>query len=136
MGRILALDYGKKRTGIAVTDVLKITANPLDTIQTNDLLPFLDKYLKNEDVEGIVVGLPRRLDNTDTHVTQDVIKLVESLKKKYQINVYTEDEKFTSKLAVDAMITGGMKKKERQKKENIDRISATIILQSFLSHHF
>ncbi len=136
MARIIAIDYGKKRTGIAVTDPLKITAGPLETIPTQNIFPFLDDYIKKEPVEGIVVGMPRKLDNSDTHTTQDVIRLIEKLKQKYsQLNVFEEDEKFTSKLAKDAMLMGGMKKKDRRNKENIDRISAAIILQSFLSRH-
>jgi len=136
MGRIIALDYGKKRTGIAVTDPLKITANPLNTIQTGELFTFLSSYIKAENVDGIVVGMPRKPDNSDTHTTQDVINLIQVLKEKYpDISVFEEDERFTSKMAMDAMIAGGMKKKDRRKKENIDKISAAIILQSFMNRH-
>jgi len=136
MGRIIAIDYGKKRTGIAVTDPLKITANPLNTIQTGELFTFLSSYIKAENVDGIVVGMPRKPDNSDTHTTQDVINLIQVLKEKYpDISVFEEDERFTSKMAMDAMIAGGMKKKDRRKKENIDKISAAIILQSFMNRH-
>ena len=134
MARIIAIDYGKKRTGIAVTDPLKITDNPYGTIPTSDLLDFLSDYIKKEAVEGIVVGMPRRLNNEDSHSTQDVIRLVSNLKNKFtDIQIFEEDERFTSKMAMAAMIEGGMKKKNRQKKENVDKISATLILQSFLN---
>lgn len=133
MGRILAVDYGLKRTGIASTDPSKIIATPLETIPTQSLQDYLKKYVSNEDVEAIVVGMPRRMDGTDSHITKDVIKFVDLLKNNFpSLAIYTHDERFTSKMAFDAMITGGMKKSERRKKENIDKISAAIILQSFM----
>lgn len=133
MGRILAIDYGKKRTGLAATDPLKIIATPLDTVPTESLIPFLEHYVKTEQVEKIVVGMPRKFDNTETHATKGAVKLIERLKKKFpQIQVFEEDEKFTSKIAMQAMIEGGMKKKDRRKKENVDKVSATLILQSFM----
>ncbi len=136
MGRVIALDYGTKRTGIAVTDPLKITANPLDTLPTTELFGFLKNYIAQEPVETIVVGMPRRLNNEETHATQPVIKFINFLKEKFpSIQIVEEDERYTSKMAVAAMIEGGMKKKDRRKKENIDKISATLILQSFLNNH-
>ena len=93
MGRIVAIDYGKKRTGIAVTDTLKITANPLDTIPTEELFTFLNSYIDTENVESIVVGMPRKPDNSATHMTQDAINLIQVLKEKYpDISVFEEDE--------------------------------------------
>lgn len=133
MARIMSIDFGKKRTGIAVTDPLQIIANGLETVQTKDLPAFLKKYLSEEEVETIVVGMPKRLDNTNTHSTLAVKELIRRLKKVFpSINIEDHDERFTSKMAVRAMIDGGMKKKDRQIKENVDKISATIILQSYL----
>lgn len=134
MGRILAIDFGKRRTGIAVTDPMQMIASPLDTVETGSLLTFLSNYLAREEVEVIVAGLPLTLKNTDTHVTEDVRKLVARLQENFpHVRVVTVDERFTSKMAMDAMITGGMKKKDRSRKENVDKISAAIILQSYLS---
>ncbi len=134
MGRILAIDYGRKRVGIAATDPLKIIASPLETIPAHEIIPFLENYLKKEEVESIVVGMPTRLDNSDTDVTQEVVRLIAKLKEKFTgVQVYEEDERFTSKMALEAAIASGMKKKDRRNKGNIDKISAAIILQSFLS---
>lgn len=133
MARILALDYGLKRTGIAVTDPLQIIATGLETVPTDKLFTFLEQYLKNEEVETIVVGMPKRLDERDTHASAPVRTLISALAKKFpEINLVEEDERYTSKMAVNAMIEGGMKKKNRRKKENIDKISAVLILQSYL----
>jgi len=133
VGRIIALDYGLKRTGVAATDPLQIIASPLDTIQTPKLLQFLKSYLTTEEVETIVVGMPKKLDDTDTHSTAAVRKLIVKLEELFpDVEIVEEDERFTSKMAVDAMIAGGMKKKDRRKKENIDKVSAVLILQSYL----
>jgi putative Holliday junction resolvase len=133
MGRILAIDFGLKRTGIAVTDPLQIIANAIDTIPTQEIFGFLEKYFEKEKVETIVVGYPLNLDDSPTHATAEVEKFIQRLSKKFpEIKVEKEDERFTSKMAVEAMVAGGMKKKDRRKKENIDKISATIILQSYL----
>jgi putative Holliday junction resolvase len=133
LGRIVAFDYGKKRTGVAATDPLKIIANGVDTIQTDLIFKFITNYLVHEEVELFVVGMPTRMNGEDTHSTPLVRKFIQHLQKKYPtIPVEEEDEAFTSKMAVSAMIEGGMKKKDRRKKENIVRISATLILQSYL----
>lgn len=133
MARILALDYGLKRTGIAVTDPMQIIATPLETVPTEKLFPFLENYLTKEAVETIVVGMPKSLDDKDTHATAGVRTLLAALAKKFPaIELVTEDERYTSKMAMDAMISGGMKKKNRRKKENLDKISAVLILQSYL----
>ena len=133
MGRILSIDYGLKRTGIAVTDPLKIIASPFDTVQSKDLLDWLSEYKDKENVERIVVGMPTNLDQSNTHMTAPVDKLIELLKAKFpDIPISHIDERFTSKLAQQAMVIGGMKKKERQKKQNVDKVSAAIILQSYL----
>ncbi|WP_337043960.1 Holliday junction resolvase RuvX [Emticicia sp. 17c] len=133
MPRILAIDYGAKRTGLAVTDPLKIIASALETVPSETLIAYLQQYTKTEQVEAFVVGLPKSLDGSDTHATALVNKLVETLKVHFaDIPVHLHDERFTSKMAVQAMIAGGMKKKDRQVKGNIDKISAVIILQSFM----
>ncbi len=133
MGRILALDFGFKRTGIAVTDPLKIIANPLTTVQTEKLMEFLVSYRQREEVEVIIVGKPVNLDNTSTHTTESAMKLVDTLKQTFpDVEVDMVDERFTSRMAMDAMIASGTKKKDRRKKENIDKVSAVIILQSYL----
>jgi putative Holliday junction resolvase len=136
MGRIIAIDFGLKRTGIAVTDPLQIIGSPLETIPTSNLFNWLTSYFANESVERIVIGMPSKLDLTDTHITQDVKRLIEKLKTSFPDIPITEiDERFTSKMALQSMVLGGMKKKDRKKKENVDKISAALILQSFLDQH-
>jgi putative Holliday junction resolvase len=133
MGRILAIDYGKKRTGLAVTDPLRIIATPLDTVATNELMSYLGGYIKRETVDEFVVGMPKTLKNQDSEIAPFVRAFVDELKKVYpDKKVHLADERFTSRMAMQAMIEGGMKKKDRQEKGNVDKISATIILQSFL----
>ena len=133
MARILGIDYGTKRVGLAVTDPAGIIASPLTTVHPQELIAFLKEYEENEGIELFVVGLPKNLANGDTDLTQIVRNFITHLKRVFpDKKVVTVDERFTSKMAFDAMLQGGMKKKERRKKENIDRISATIILQSFL----
>lgn len=134
MGRILAIDYGKKRTGIAVSDPLRIIATPLETVPTPVLLAFLSGYLKKENVDEFVVGMPRTLLNEDSGIAPLVRKFVDLLKSTFpEKPIHLADERFTSSMAKRAMIEGGMKKKDRAIRENVDRISATIILQSFMS---
>lgn len=134
MGRILAIDYGKKRTGIAVSDPLRIIATPLETVPTPVLIAFLSGYLKKENVDEFVVGMPRTLLNEDSEIAPLVRKFVDLLKSTFpEKPIHLADERFTSSLAKRAMIEGGMKKKDRAIRENVDRISATIILQSFMS---
>jgi putative holliday junction resolvase len=133
MGRILALDYGKKRTGIAVTDPLRIIATPLETVGSHELLTFLKSYLQREAVDEFVVGMPKTLMNEDSEIAPLVRKFVEELKKTFPDKpVHLADERFTSSIAQRALIEGGMKKKDRQIKGNVDKVSATIILQSFM----
>ena len=133
MGRILAIDYGKKRTGIAVTDILQIIANGLTTVPTQDLMDFLLKYVEKEPVERIIVGHPKQMNNQDSENMKRIIPLVNQLKKKLsQIPIELVDERFTSVLAHQAMLDGGLRKKARQDKALVDEISATIILQSYL----
>lgn len=133
MGRVLAIDYGKKRTGLAVTDALRLIATPLETVLTPELLNFLQAYAKRETVDAFVVGMPKTLKNEDSEIAPLVRAFVEELKKIFpEKSVHLADERFTSSMAMRAMIEGGMKKKDRQVKANVDKISATIILQSFL----
>jgi putative Holliday junction resolvase len=133
MGRLLAIDYGMKRTGIAVTDSLRIIATPLDTVMSAELLAFLKTYCQKETVDAFVVGMPKTLRNEDSEIAPLVRLFVEELKKAFPDKpVHLADERFTSSMAMQAMIDGGMKKKDRRVKGNVDKISATIILQSFL----
>ena len=133
MGRILAIDYGQKRVGIAVTDPLKIIANGLTTVHSKDIFTFLEDYLSKEEVETIVVGYPVTLKNEGAQSLKYINPFIKKLLIKFpNFNVETFDERFTSKLAQIAMIEGGMKKKDRQNKALTDKISATIILQSFM----
>lgn len=133
MSRILAIDYGSKRTGFAVTDPSQIIATPLDTVETKSALLFLTNYMKKEEVEKIVIGMPKNLQNEDTDSTLAVRKFIAVLKRSFDnIPVIEVDERFTSKMAFQSMITGGVKKKDRKNKATIDKLSATIILQSYL----
>lgn len=133
MGRILAIDYGSKRVGIAVTDPMKIIANSLTTVETNKLMDFLSEYFSKEKVECLVVGLPKQMNNTPSESMVYIESFVEKFKNRFpSIPVEYVDERFTSKLAVQAMVQGGVKKKDRQDRGMIDSISATIILQSYL----
>lgn len=133
MGRILSIDYGGKRTGLAVTDTLKIIASGLTAVDTKDLFTFLKKYLKEEDVELIIVGDPKNWDDSDTHATPLVKAFLKKLEKEFPlIPVQTVDERYTSKMAMQAMHAMGMKKKDRQNKKNVDEIAATIMLQEYL----
>jgi|SRR5688572_11282548 putative holliday junction resolvase len=133
MGRVIAIDYGLKRTGLAVTDSLRIIATPLETVPTSGLLDYLKKYLLRESVDEFVVGMPKTLKNEDSQIAPAVRKFVEELKAVFPDRpVHLADERFTSSMAMKAMIEGGMKKKDRRVKGNVDKISATIILQSFL----
>ncbi len=133
MGRVVALDYGSKRVGIEITDPLKIIATPLETVPTKEIINFLKGYDEREKIEEFVVGIPYDLKGNPTNATPLVKEFVIRLQQGFpgkQISL--EDEKYTSKIAIAAMVAGGMKKKDRRKKENVDKISATIILQSYL----
>jgi len=133
MQRILAIDYGTKRTGIAVTDTEQIIASGLTTINTHEIFPFLAKYITTEKVESMVVGNPKNMDNTPSESAVAIHGFVKTLKKKYpDIPIYMVDERFTSKMAFQVMIAGGLKKKDRQNKATVDMVSAAIILQSFM----
>jgi putative Holliday junction resolvase len=133
MSRILAIDYGKKRTGIAVTDPMQIIANGLTTVPTHTLMDFLINYVQKEQVERIIIGHPKQMNNEDSENMKNIVPFMNQLKKKMpQMPVELVDERFTSVLAHQAMLTGGLKKKDRQNKALVDEISATIILQSYM----
>jgi putative holliday junction resolvase len=133
MARILAIDYGGKRTGLAVTDPMQIIATGLTTIESKELIPFLKKYFTTEQVELIIIGMPLNWDETDTHGTPLVKAAIKKLQKEFPaMPVKTVDERYTSKMAKAAMLEMGMKKKERQDKKNVDLIAATIMLQEYL----
>ena len=133
MSRILAIDYGKKRTGIAVTDPMQIIANGLTTVPTHTLMDFLMNYVQKEQVERIIIGHPKQMNNEDSENMKNIVPFMNQLTKKMpQMPVELVDERFTSVLAHQAMLTGGLKKKDRQNKALVDEISATIILQSYM----
>ncbi len=133
MARILCIDYGGKRTGIAVTDPFKIIATGLTTVDSHELISFLKKYFLQEEVELIVIGEPKNLDDSDTHATPLVKEAIKKLQKEFpQIPIKTVDERFTSKMAKQAMIDMGMKKKDRRNKRTVDEIAATIMLQEYM----
>ena len=133
MGRILSIDYGQKRVGIAVTDILQIIPNGLTTVHSKDIFVFLEEYLQQEEVDTIVVGYPVTLKNEGAQALKYINPFLKKLIKKFpDVNIEQFDERFTSKMAKMAMIEGGMKKKDRQNKALVDKISATIILQSYM----
>lgn len=136
MPRILCIDYGKKRTGIAVTDPLQIIATGLTTVDSPELIPFLKKYFQQEVVERIVIGDPKNLDDSDTHATPLVQDIIKKLKKEFpQMPIEKVDERFTSKMAKEAMVEMGLKKKDRRNKRTVDEIAATIMLQEYMLSH-
>jgi len=133
LGRYLSIDYGTKRCGIAVTDPLKMIASGINTVASHELMRYLEDYFKKEEVECMVIGKPMQMDDTPSESFIHVQRFVQAFKKRFpEMRVEWMDERFSSKMAVQAMVDGGMKLKERKKKENIDKISAAIILQSFL----
>jgi putative holliday junction resolvase len=131
--RILSIDYGLKRTGLAVTDPLQIIATGLTTVESKQLIPFLKDYFDKEPVELIIIGEPKNLDDSDTHATPLVEKCIVNLHKNFPaIPIQKVDERFTSKMAKDSMLEMGLKKKQRQNKALVDEIAATILLQEYL----
>ena len=133
MSRILAIDYGRKRVGLAVTDILQIIATSLDTVHSKDVIKYINEYVKSEPVELFVIGFPKDLQNKDTDATKFVESFIKQLNKAFpNIPVEKIDERFTSKIAFRAMIDGGLKKSDRRDKSMIDKVSAVIILQSYL----
>lgn len=136
MPRILCIDYGRKRTGIAVTDPLQIIATGLTTVDSPELIPFLKKYFQQEVVERIVIGDPKNLDDSDTHATPLVDDIIKKLTKEFpQMPIEKVDERFTSKMAKEAMLEMGLKKKDRRNKRTVDEIAAAIMLQEYMLSH-
>ncbi|HZH96750.1 MAG TPA: Holliday junction resolvase RuvX [Flavisolibacter sp.] len=133
MARILSIDYGAKRTGLAVTDPLQIIATGLCTIETPKLMQFLKEYFSKELVESVIIGMPSNLDDSATHATPLVKKFIEQFKKSFPLLPLTEvDERYTSKMAVQAMLQMGLKKKDRRSKGLVDEIAATMMLQEHM----
>lgn len=133
MNRIIGIDYGRKRTGLAASDPLMVFASALDTVHSANIIEYLQKYSQNETIIRFVVGYPMNLDNTPSEAARDVDAFLNLLKKKFpDIPITKEDERFTSVLAHRAMIDGGMKKMARREKAAVDKISAAIILQTYL----
>ena len=135
MSQLVAIDYGSKKTGIAVTDDLQMIASGLTTVPTQDLIPFLKKYAIENSVSGFVIGEPKRLHGEASDIEAEIQKFVVLLKKEFfGVEIHRIDERFTSKLAFDAMLQSGISKKKRQNKALVDQISATLILQDFLNY--
>ena len=133
MPRILSIDYGLKRTGLAVTDPLQIIATGLTTVESKQLIPFLKDYFAKEEVELIIIGEPKNWDDTDTHATPLVEKIIKQLEKNFpKIPIKKVDERYTSKMAKDAMLEMGLTKMQRRNKKLVDEIAATILLQEYL----
>lgn len=134
MGRKLALDFGLKRTGIAITDENNIIASGLTTVDSRELMDFLIGIVPTKSIDTLVLGLPKRLNNEDSHITQNVYLLRDALEKQFPgVQIVLLDERFTSKMAFQTMIDGGLRKKQRQNKALVDEISATILLQNYMS---
>jgi putative Holliday junction resolvase len=134
--RILSIDYGLKRTGLAVTDPLQIIATGLTTVESKQLIPFLKDYFAKEEVELIIIGEPKNWDDTDTHATPLVEKIIKQLEKNFsKIPIKRVDERYTSKMAKDAMLEMGLKKIQRRNKKLVDEIAATILLQEYLRQY-
>lgn len=135
MGKVVAIDYGKKRCGIAETDSLKLIASGLTTVETKSLQAFMLDYLNKEEVDCLVIGEPRRFNNELSEIENQIQPFINFIKKRFpDLKIAREDERFTSKLAMDTMIKGGVKKMKRRDKGLVDKLSATIILQSYLGH--
>lgn len=133
MARILAIDYGGKRTGIAVTDPMQIIATGLTTIASHELIPFLKNYFLQESVELVIIGLPKNWDESDTHGTPLAEAAIKRIQKAFpEMPLKTVDERYTSKMAKDAMLQMGMKKKDRRDKKLVDEIAATLLLQEYM----
>ncbi|MHA7110137.1 Holliday junction resolvase RuvX [Sunxiuqinia elliptica] len=133
MGRILAIDYGRKRVGLAVTDPLQLIANKLTTVRTHDILDFLKDYFEKENVEKVIIGYPLQMNNEASEAVQYINPFLKRFQKLFpDMPIEQVDERFTSKMAFQTMLDAGLKKKDRQNKGTIDAVSATIILQSYM----
>ena len=132
MGRILAIDFGEKRIGLAQTDELKLIASPLETVSSKDIFKYLSNYLKTENIDSIVIGEPKTLDNKPARITEKIIAFKNSLNRMCKKPIYMIDERFTSRIAIKSLVDMNIKKHKRRDKSLVDKISATLILQSFL----
>ena len=134
MGKIIAIDFGLKRTGLSITDEMNMFAFGLDTVDSKELMTSLNDLIPKENIDTIVLGLPKRLNNEDAHITQNVYLLKEALEKQFNlVKVVLIDERFTSKMASQSMHTAGATRKQKKQKGLVDKVRATIILQSYLS---
>lgn len=134
--RLMAIDYGGIRTGIAVTDEMQMIASGLTTVATKELFAFLTDYFSRENVIKVIIGEPKRLNNEPSQIADEIVKFVEKFKEQFAtIEVVRMDERFTSKMAFQTMIDSGLKKKQRQNKALVDEIAATILLQDYLTYH-
>ena len=137
MGKIIGIDFGLKRTGLAITDDLKIIASGIETISTDQLMDWLKRLIKEDEIEGVVIGQARRMSGEFSDIELNILEFIKALNKTIpELKVIRQDERFTSKLALDAMITGGVKKKDRRNKQKglVDKVSATLILQAYLEN--
>ena len=133
MGKYIGIDYGKKRTGISITDDDKIISSPLITVETKDLFEFLNNYFKKEKIEIIVIGLPMRLDNTYNIIFKDIQKFAQKLKNKFKIPIHYVDERYTSKIASTIISNSHLNKMKRRNKYIVDKVSASLILETYLN---
>ena len=133
MGKYIGIDYGKKRTGISITDDDKIISSPLITVETKDLFEFLNNYFKKEKIEIIVIGLPMRLDNTYSIIFKDIQKFAQKLESKFKIPIHYVDERYTSKIASTIISNSHLKKMKRRNKYIVDKVSASLILETYLN---
>ena len=133
MGKFLGIDYGKKRIGLAITDDNKIISSPLDTVSTVDIFNFLDDFSQREDIELIVIGMPKRLDNSDNLISKEIHVFSKKITKKFQIPIHFVDERYTSKIASTIIINSHLKKMKRRDKKIVDKVSAALILETYLN---
>jgi len=135
MGCLIGIDFGVKFSGIAITDTNQIIASPLDTCKTNELIPFIRKYDKNEKVDALIIGKPIQKDGSPSDIEKEIIEFITNLKKIFpDKSIYRQDERYTSKISSKVILESGIKKNKRKNKRLIDKISATLILQSFLEY--
>ena len=133
MGKILGIDYGSKRIGLAITDDARIISSPLDVISNVEIFKFLDKFLNTEDVECFIIGMSKRLNNSDNLISKDIHIFAQKISKKFQIPVHFVDERYTSKIASTIIVNSHLKKIKRRDKKIVDKISASLILETYLN---
>ncbi len=133
MGKFLGIDYGKKRIGLSITDDNKIISSPLDTVSTVGIFSFLDDFLRREEIDLIVIGMPKKLNNTDNLISKDIRVFSKKITKKFQIPVHFIDERYTSKIASTIIVSSHLKRMKRRDKKIVDKISASLILETYLN---